>query len=612
MRCNKMPQSKDSRQSLLTLLPASDVSESPVGVIGTWNFDQEAIRKALAHMLIVDELPFKFVEGDGFKKFMASCCPRFKIPSRWTFSRDCHSVYLDEKVKLKEFLHNNCNRISITTDCWTSNQRINYMCVTGHFIDNEWKLQKRILNFVPVSSHRGEYIASALENCLLDWGLKSIFSITVDNASSNDTAINCFKKKLMSWGTTSVIRLKFLHMRCIAHILNLIVTDGMKEASKSVKKIREAIRYIKNSPLRVGKFKEISAFVGIDCQSSLSLDVPTRWNSTYLMLQTACLYERAFDKYDEQESSFRADLRDDVPDYCDWINAKQIVDMLKLFYEMTLRISGSLYVTANSFFSEISDLHLTLNEWQSSSDISIVSMGMSMKSKFEKYWGDPTKMNTLIFLANIFDPRDKLEFMEYSLKQMYGDDTGLTVYIILKSDLSALFDEYVLFYGNVVGGSNSVPTVSVHSSGPSLPGKSASLLKAKFKKHKMETGGSCGNKKSELDIYLSEDIVEEDDSFDVLRWWKVNSDRFPVLSRMARDVLAVPVSTVASESAFSTGGRVLDVFRSSLTPKIVEALVCTSDWLRMANKPISVEENLDELEKFERGTSKFQIAKFLK
>ena len=68
------------------------------------------------------------------------------------------------------------------------------------------------------------------------------------------------------------------------------------------------------------------------------------------MLQTACLYERAFDKYEEQESSFMADLRDDVPDYCDWINAKQIVDMLKLFYEMTLQISGSLYVTVIHFF----------------------------------------------------------------------------------------------------------------------------------------------------------------------------------------------------------------------------------------------------------------------
>lgn len=70
---------------------------------------------------------------------------------------------------------------------------------------------------------------------------------------------------------------------------------------------------------------------------------------------------------------------------------------------------------------------------------------------------------------------------------------------------------------------------------------------------------------------------------------------------MARDVLAVPISTVASESAFSTSGRVLDSFRSSLTPKIIEALICTSDWLRLAKKPISVEETLDELEKFERG-----------
>ena len=76
----------------------------------------------------------------------------------------------------------------------------------------------------------------------------------------------------------------------------------------------------------------------------------------------------------------------------------------------------------------------------------------------------------------------------------------------------------------------------------------------------------------------------------------MNLDRFPVLSRMTRDVLAVSILTVASESGFSTGGRVLDVFWSFFTPKIVEALICISDWLRMANKPISVKENLDELE----------------
>jgi hypothetical protein len=48
---------------------------------------------------------------------------------------------------------------------------------------------------------------------------------------------------------------------------------------------------------------------------------------------------------------------------------------------------------------------------------------------------------------------------------------------------------------------------------------------------------------------------------------------------MARDILSIPVSTVASESTFSVGGRVIDQFRSSLKLDVVEALVCTRDWL---------------------------------
>ena len=212
--------------------------------------------------------------------------------------------------------HCQSQRVNIITDYWVSIQCINYMCITAHYIDAEWKLQKKIISFVPVTSHRGEYIAKSLENCLLEWGVKKVFTVTVDNASSNDTALEFFKKKLMSWGT-SAVKVKFVHMRCIAHILNLVVNEGLKESGMSVKRVREAVRYIKNSPARLHKFREFADLLGVESKCSLSLDVPTRWNSTYMMLKTAYLFDKIFEKYEEYEHAFRADLGDDIPEFMD-------------------------------------------------------------------------------------------------------------------------------------------------------------------------------------------------------------------------------------------------------------------------------------------------------
>jgi len=112
---------------------------------------------------------------------------------------------------------------------------------------------------------------------------------------------------------------------------------------------------------------------------------------------------------------------------------------------------------------------------------------------------------------------------------------------------------------------------------------------------------SC-EEKSELDKYLG-DAYESltDPSIGLLMWWKDQKKRYTILAKMARDVLAILVFTVASESAFSTDGRVLVSFRTSLTPKTVEALICAQDWLRTSHEPLIVEENLLDLEVFEEG-----------
>jgi hypothetical protein len=122
-------------------------------------------------------------------------------------------------------------------------------------------------------------------------------------------------------------------------------------------------------------------------------------------------------------------------------------------------------------------------------------------------------------------------------------------------------------------------------------------------RYKLEKGtSSLVDNKSELDTYLSDRVEKNVPNFDILGWWKDCSvRRYHILSKLAKDVLAMPVSTVTSESAFSTGGRVLDSFRTSLTPRMVEALICTQDWLRKCHGPLIVEECLLELEALEES-----------
>ncbi|CAG8825813.1 25531_t:CDS:2, partial [Gigaspora rosea] len=55
---------------------------------------------------------------------------------------------------------------------------------------------------------------------------------------------------------------------------------------------------------------------------------------------------------------------------------------------------------------------------------------------------------------------------------------------------------------------------------------------------------------------------------------------YPSVSSMARDVLAIPITSVASKSIFSIAGRIIDDERSNLSPETAEMLVCGQDWLR--------------------------------
>ena len=188
---------------------------------------------------------------------------------------------MQKKVYLNKFLSEHCQRVCLTTDAWTSPQNKSYMCLTAHFIDNDWILHKKILNFRQVISHTGEAMAKFVESCLHEWSLNRVLTLTVDNATSNDTGVQHLKKRLLSWNNL-VLKGDYIHMRCCAHVLNLIVSSGLKEIDNSVLRIRAAVKYIRSSPSRFMKFKECVEKQNIEYKGHICLDVETRWNSTYI------------------------------------------------------------------------------------------------------------------------------------------------------------------------------------------------------------------------------------------------------------------------------------------------------------------------------------------
>ncbi|KAL6912187.1 hypothetical protein ACP4OV_000992 [Aristida adscensionis] len=172
-----------------------------------------------------------------------------------------------------------------------------------------------------------------------------------------------------------------------------------------------------------------------------------------------------------------------------------------------------------------------------------------MKLKFDKYWDEP---NNILLIASLLDPRYKLVLLKLCFMKAYGTQLGGKK----ADDALGWFKEYYAHYDDMLQSSS-----QNHISSSPEVGGSASMLPLLFGKGKLylefalfkQETRSHRSRRSKLDTYLEDPLapIRENDDFDVLKWWKRNEETYPVLAKMARDLLAIPLSTVASESTFS-------------------------------------------------------------
>lgn len=557
-------QRKDGMLNLVNVRFEQEQMKDEIVKTGNSNFDQRRSQFDLARMIILHGYPLAMVEHFGFRVFLKNLQPLFELVTLNRVEADCMEIYMKEKQKVSEVLDKLPGKISLSAELWAAHGDAEYLCLSAHYIDESWLLKRKILNFIMVDpSHTEDLRSDVIMTCLMDWDIdRKLFSMTFDSCSTNDNIVFGIRDRL-SQNRFLYCNGQFFDVRCVAHVINLMVQDALEALCDVTQKIRESIQCIKSTQAMQTKFNEVAQEVKVQSQKTLCLDNSMRWNSTYVMLEVALEYREAFSLLQENEPVYRM-----CPSDTEWERASVITSFLKLFVEVTHVLTRYKSSTANIYFPELCDIHLQLIEWCKNSDPSISSLALKMRSKFEEYW---ERCSSSLAVAAMLDPRFKMKLVEYYYPQIYGSSSSERVDDIFHC-VKELYNEH-----SICSPLASLDQGLAWQVGGSSPGSRDRLMG--FDKYLHETSHSEGMK-TDLDKYLEEPLFPRNVDFNILNWWKVHTPRYPILSMMARNVLAIPMSKFASEFAFDAEGRELHRDWSSLSPSTVQALVCSQDWIR--------------------------------
>ncbi|KAA8535582.1 hypothetical protein F0562_030585 [Nyssa sinensis] len=290
------------------------------------------------------------------------------------------------------------------------------------------------------------------------------------------------------------------------------------------------------------------------------------------MLETAISLKDAFYCWEEVDRNYKYNP------FEEWKLAKLIKDCLKMFYEATNHFSGTNFPTSNVFFPGICEIKIQMREWEINEHECLCSMVGPMKEIFDKYWEE---CNLVLAISLILDPRFEMDLVRYNFDRLYGTNTENAARHVRRvwDAFGDLFDEYM--------GDSSYSIVNFGvTDGSSLLSNVTKDKFTGFDNWYMMTHFFTvyASKKSEVDEYLETLGVPRRENFDILQWWKLHSGKFPVLAKMALDVLAISATTIVLKAAFSVGCRVVDESHAALLPKVVEALMTTNDWIASQKK----------------------------
>ena len=237
-------------------------------------------------MVILHEYPFAIVDHVGFQDFVGGLRPNFKIVGKNTLKRDIKKIYNEKKQKTMVEIDKNASKVAITTNLWiANNSKRSFMVITTYYISDFWTLESRVVRYffsmshfvvlvfrflgklinfllslvnhiyiyffgfiIMPSPHDKYSLSKILLECFSDWNIDLKLSVTIDNASNNDGMMKLVSDKFQA--SSVILGGKLLHMHCAAHILNLVVQEGLNVIDDCIEKVRSNVYFWRQSPKR--------------------------------------------------------------------------------------------------------------------------------------------------------------------------------------------------------------------------------------------------------------------------------------------------------------------------------------------------------------------------
>lgn len=462
-------------------------------------------------------------------------------------------VFKSMREDVRTSLEHVVSKFSITLDFWTSFEQLFYMSVKCHWIDENWSLHKVLLDVshIPYPCN-GSEIYHALMKILSTFHIETkILSCTNDNSQHAIHACHALKEELDSR------KVPFCYIPCAARMLNLIIGDGLRTPKPILSKIREFALELNSRPEVAQDFKQLTAIYQ-EGSWKPPLDTSATWNGDYTMLDIVRKASNSMDstikKHEETFGSRNLLLTTTEKSAVNFLHT-----YLEPFHKITTNLSSCKVPTVGLvlfFMDHVFEMICACKE--SSRQEWLKSVADDMAKRARGY--NNQVYNLFTFMAAVLDPRIKKELIPDSLNS--------------EKNIEEARSHFTRYYAT-----NQFPSMT--SSFGTPDGEEANGVSFAEEIARKRRRVSMNATTDELSQYLSEPPVPI--ATDVLEWWRANSMRYPRLSVMARDYLAVQGTSLESEELFSSKGDEINKRKYCFSYSSMEVM-CINSWIQSGYK----------------------------